>query len=658
MAPFSPSLPVVITLVCWLFAAIYPFCREPRDRYVAPAGAVMMGAASCLWSAVSTFHNPAVRSLPLPFCLTGISASFRFDWLSAWFLGTLAVCTFACAWFTPSYMRQLKSAPDMRLFWASLTGLLLAMCGVITSANAITFLICWELMAVSSAMLVFTNHRERSTRSAGLIYIGATRISTLFVAGAFLWIHGITHSWQFASWHLSGTVATGPAILLVVGLVIKAGCWPFHLWLPAAHPAAPAPVSALMSGVMVKTALYALIRFFIVSGAIHSAVAGYVLLALGVITAFWGVLFTLLQRDLKRLLAYSTVENVGIITVAIGLSITASGHGETDAASVLLTAALFGVLSHALFKSVLFLSAGAVDETADCHDIDRLGGLGRRMPRTFLNTLVAAASFCSLPPFAGFATEWMLFHGSLLIAIHAVQPELRMGALLLLGWLSLVGALAMTTCIRFTGVIFLGRARSRAAEKAHECTRSMQAGMGTLSLLTVVVGLCAPQITAILASGMGRSSLLPAVWTLPTAELVLLMVTTTGLLLAWLQGRDHNQANRRVPAWDCGAGGLSVRMQTTAESFAQPIARMFGSIYRYAIDVQFDGTSPRLFPEQITVETHSEATLESRVYEPLVRTIGRLGELISRLQTGSIHSYLITMFATLLLLLGIAGHYR
>ncbi len=650
----------VILLFVWGLAALMSIVGPLHNRGTRAAVLVAAGACLLFFLAEDAFRNPLVIALPPQYCLVGIRPCLKFDWLSGWFLAVLAFCTIAISLYAPSYMNHLKPAPDMRIYWVGFVVLLAAMCGVLLAADAITFLICWEAMALSSAMLVLTNHQERATRTTGLIYIAATRISTLFLAAAFLWIHGITHSWSFAVWHLTGQIATWPAILLVIGIAIKAGCWPFHLWLPAAHPAAPAPVSALMSGVMVKTAIYAFLRFFIVQRAIQSTDAAYLLLTLGLITAFWGVLFTLLQRDLKRLLAYSTVENIGVITCAIGMSMVAFQFGYAGIGLTLEVAALFGVLSHALFKSTLFLAAGAVDIAADCHNIDKLGGLGRRMPRTFLCTLAAAASFCALPPMAGFATEWMLFHGSLLLALDSHQPALRMGALLLVGWLSLVGALAMATCIRFVGVVFLGRARSLACQKAHECNRSMQAGMALTAVMSVVTGITAAAIIGELlhAINHGGPQVLAVGYSLPMGQFVLLALASAGLLTSWLAYHDRTAGTADVQAWDCGSGGLTARMQATAESFAQPIARLFGNIYRYAIEVEFDGASPRLFPEHITVETHADATMESRVYAPIVRIIDRLGGLIAQLQTGSIHTYLLTMFATLLLLLAVAGYYR
>ncbi len=650
-------LEILIFIICtWVLAGLVPILAPQNKGDSTSAALLITSSIGIMLVAGAAINRSFLVTVHTQFCLAGIGPAFRFDWLCGWFLGVVAICTIAVALYAPSYMRHLRHEANARIFWVSLVILVAAMCGVITAANAITFVVCWEAMAVSSAMLVFTNHKERTTRTTGLIYLAATRISTLFVAGSFFWLHAITHSWDFTAWHVTGSLAMWPAILLVIGLVVKAGCWPFHLWLPAAHPAAPAPVSALMSGVMVKTAIYTLIRIFLVDHAIQSPVASYVLVIFGLITAFWGVIFTFLQRDLKRLLAYSTVENVGVITCAIGVSLIATQMGLAQIGMSLEIAALFGVLSHALFKSTLFLAAGAVDITADCHDIDKLGGLGRRMPHTMLCTLTAGASFCALPPLAGFATEWLLLHGCLQLALASHQPSLRMGALLLLGWLALVGALSMATCIRFIGVVFLGRARSLKAERARECGPTMRVGIAIPAVLSVAAGLLAPVITRFLA-GLICPAHPTLFWTLPTGQLVILMFAGGGIMAMWLAYRDKGMPLLSVPAWACG-GGISARMQTTGESFAQPLARLFGAIYRYDIEVRFDGSNARLFPDHIEVETHADATMESRVYIPLLRVIQRIGDLIAQLQAGSIHAYLVTMFATLLLLLAAAGYYR
>jgi hydrogenase-4 component B len=617
----------------------------------------LFGAAACVpWNGGMAF------TLARPFLLGTVGFYFHLDMLSAWFLAVIALVSGPIAFYLPAYMDHLKDRTDMRVFWTGLPLLLFSMTLVVLAANVLTFLVGWELMSLSSFLLVVTDHRESATRQAGLIYLGATRVGTAFLAGGFLWGHALTGNWAFQSWHLEGLRALGPGLLLLVGLGIKAGMWPFHLWLPIAHPAAPSPVSALMSGVMVKTAVYMMVRLFLLPPAFVHPAFGYTLLALGAISAFWGVLFALLQHDLKRLLAYHTVENIGLILMGVGGSLVARDLGLATVARIALAAALFHVLNHALFKSLLFLSVGAVDIGTGTRDLERLGGLGKRMEVTFACFVLGSAAICALPPLNGFASEWLLYQSALGLAGSGAAPLGRFLAMLLIGWIALVGALALSCFVKATGVAFLGRPRSHTAEHAQEAPRGMQVAQVSFALLCVGLGLLAPAalrvIHPIVAPLEPGGTSLAAVWTLPTASLVVTLAATIALVALWLGSAERRQPVRTFITWECGFGSLSPRMQTTATSFVQPIARMFGALFQYAVHLHIDGANRRLFPEEIRVEPRTEAILESRVYTPLVRWVSRAGDWVVRLQAGSIHLYLLTMFGTLLLLLAIGGYAR
>jgi len=600
-------------------------------------------------------------SLPSPFFLAEVGFEFRLDRLAAWFLAVIALIAIPVAGYSPEYMGHLAKRADMRVFVAALPALLLSMVLVVLAANALTFLVAWELMSLSSFFLVATDQRDPSTRRAALIYLSATRVGTAFLAGAFLWAHALTASWTFADWRLHGAVGLGPGLLLVVGLGVKTGMWPFHLWLPIAHPAAPSPVSALMSGVMVKVAVYMIIRLFVLSGpALSHPALGWIVLAVGAVSSFWGVLFALLQHDLKRLLAYHTVENIGLILTGVGGAMAARDLGLATAARVALAAALFHVVNHAAFKSLLFLGAGAVDAGAGTRDLERLGGLGRRMAVTFPCFVLGSAAICALPPLNGFASEWLLYQSVLGIAGGGPSPVTRFLAMMLIGWIALVGALALACFVKAVGVAFLGRARSENAECAQEAPVGMLAAQLLLGVYCVALGLLAPAVLATLhpivqplePNGMPLAS----VWTLPAASVVAVMGATAGVIALWLRWADVRRPARVFVTWECGFGTLTSRMQATATSFAQPIARMFGVLYGYDVHRQIEGEHRRLFPEEIRAEPKTEPVLESRFYNPIVLWVNQVAEWLGRLQAGSIHLYLLTMFATLLVLL-IAGAY-
>ena len=659
---------IVPALLCaaafaWLLTSILAVLDGPHTNrrlwsLLTAAGAALLLSASV----VTAISGAGSWRLPLPFYLGQIGFTLHLDLLAAWFLAILGAAAIPAAVYAHGYLEHYSKQADLRIFWGATPLLLGSMAGVVLAGNAIEFLVFWELMSLSSFLLVGVEHRKAGVRQAALIYLGATRAGTAFLAGGFLWAHALCGSWSFADWHIHGVAALGPGLLILTGLGVKAGVWPFHLWLPIAHPAAPAPVSGLMSGVMVKIAVYAIIRLFVLPSSFSHPAFGYVLLATGAVSAFWGVLFALLQHDLKRLLAYHTVENVGLILLGIGIALVAQRLGMPFVARIALAAALFHALNHALFKSLLFLGAGAVETGAGTRDIERLGGLARRMPATFACFVLGSAAICALPPLNGFASEWLLYQGALRAASDSATAPIRFVMLLVIGWIALTGALALACFVKACGVTFLGRARSPSAANAVEVTLGMRTAQASLAGACVLAGLFAPVVLHILSPIV--ASLQPAgpplarAWTLPYPALLLVLALTLAAGALWMSAATRRRPTRRFITWECGFGDLTPRMQVTATSFAQPIVRLFGAVVRYAIHLHVDGADPRLFPEEITADPHTEAVLESRVYSPIVRLFGRAGDWVVRLQAGSIHLYLLTMFLTLLVLLVIGGHIR
>jgi hydrogenase-4 component B len=616
---------------------------------------VLVGAGSGLvFLAAVVGRNESLR-LPLPWFLGAAAFDLIADPLSRWFLAVIGLVGTAAALFSPGYLHHLRHRVALGFVWAALALLMVSMSMVVLAANALVFMVAWELMAVSSFTLVAADHEQHSVRHAALIYLGATRVGTAFLMAGFLWAYQLTGSWEFSSWWLSGSAALGPALLIFVGLATKAGCWPFHLWLPVAHPAAPAPVSAVMSGVMIKTAIYAMVRLFVI-GHLSAPALGPVVLALGAVSAFWGVLFALLQHDLKRLLAYHSVENIGIILMGVGVSIIGRHLHLPLLSAIGLAAALFHTLNHALFKSLLFLGAGTVDARTHLRDVERLGGLIHRMPWTAACFIVGSAAICALPPLNGFASEWLLYRGFLGLAKSGPAAGTRLAGLLLVGWLALVGALALACFVKAVGIVFLGRPRSPQAERAHEGTRAMVAAQLLLAVACAGLGLTVPavlnalgQITA--AVGAGATLLVP-VWTLPIPLLLLALGATATALTAWMSVLSRSRPARRYITWECGFGDLGPRCQYTATSFAQPIARMFGALYGYSVKVSVGGRDRRHFPEEVSVAPTYEPYLETRIYAPLLKLIQHAaGTLVMRLQAGSIHQYLLYMGLALAALL-------
>lgn len=638
----------------WLLgvAAGLTFRRSASPLLVLLAGG---GALLALGASFAGDARPVL--LPLPLSLGAARFEFVPDGLSRWFLALIGGVGAAVTLYAPGYLRHLRGRVAPGWFWAAWCALLASMTGVVLAANALVFLVAWEVMALASCALVAADHEQHAVRQAALIYLGAARVGTAFLMGGFLWAHQLAGTWDFSGWRIAGPGALGPALLILVGLATKAGSWPFHLWLPVAHPAAPAPVSALMSGVMLKTAVYALARLLL--GDHFTAPAlGSLILALGSVSAFWGVLFALLQRDLKRLLAYSSVENIGIILMALGLANLGRQLRLTAVAELALAAALLHCLNHAVFKSLLFLSAGAVDAQAHTRDLEQLGGLVHRMRWTALFFVLGSAAICGLPPLNGFAGEWLLYQGLFRLAAGAGTVGQRLGGLLLLGWLALVGALALACFVRAAGVVFLGQPRSPEAAHAREAGRAMTLAQGGLAAACLLLGLSVTLLLrplGQLTEGFAGSSSLRAAWSLPLLPLFVALAGLLVLIAGWMNTLARARPSERFITWECGFGELGPRTQYSAGSFAQPVARLFSALTRYRVEVTLEGRDRRHFPETITAATVHEPYLETRLYTPLVRLVQRgASTLLMRLQAGSVHQYLLymTLFLSLLLWLG------
>ena len=650
----SPSSLYIAVLCLWACVVVLGVIRKNSSGTILP---IALGFGSMLLVIGAVGGGNRAITVATPWFLAVSPFRFIFDPLSRWFLAIIGLVGLAAAVFSPGYLHHLRKRVQLGFVWSALALLMVSMSLVVISANAIAFLVAWELMALSSFALVASDHEQHSVQRAALVYLGATRTGTAFLMAGFLWAHHLSGSWSFAAWHLHGSDAIGPAIMIFIGLAVKAGSWPFHLWLPIAHPAAPAPVSAVMSGVMIKTAIYAMIRL-LVMGHIDFPALGPIILILGAISAFWGVLFALLQHDLKRLLAYHSVENIGIILMGIGLAIIGTNSHLLILADLGLAAALFHTLNHALFKSLLFLGAGVVDARAHTRDIEHLGGLIHTMPWTAGSFIVGTAAICALPPLNGFASEWLLYSGFFRLAQHGADVGGRLCGMLLIGWLAMIGALALACFVKAVGVVFLGMPRSEKAERAREGSPGMVAAQILLAALCAGLGLAASAVMVPLSSVVkcvqGGHSDLRSAWTLPVPMLALALALTLAALAAWMSVLSRSKPSRRFITWECGFGDLGPRMQYTASSFAQPIARMFRAVNHYRVQVDIQGPGRKHFPDAVLAESEYEPYLQTRLYAPALKLIqSAAGGFLARLQAGSIHQYLVYMMVTLGLLIAL-----
>jgi len=650
---YYPDILLSLAFLLWVIVFITGVIFR---RYAGILMPTISATANLALLLAAILSRNATLTLPSPLFFGTASIEIFIDPLARWFMGIIGLVGIPIAIFSHGYLLHLKHRIEsIGYIWAAMALLSASMAGVVLAANAVAFMVSWEIMAAASFLLVATDHDKKLIRSAAFIYLGATRTGTAFLMAGFLWAYHLTGSWSFVDWHISGSQALAPALLILVGLATKAGSWPFHLWLPIAHPAAPAPVSAIMSGLMIKTAIYAMVRFYIVGCHIDSPAIGPILLILGAISAFWGVIFALLQHDLKRLLGYHSVENIGIILMGLGMSLVGTAIHSPWIAQLGLAAALFHTLNHAVFKSLLFLGTGAVDVQTNLRDIEKLGGLIHRMPLTAGMFILGSAAICALPPLNGFASEWLLYKSFFSLAQNGLSGEMRMGGLLLMAWLALVGALAIACFVKAVGTVFLGSPRSNRAKNADEVGFSMRAGQIILAMLCIVLGLTAGPVLSLLSNipaAGGEASQLGNAWSLPIVLLTLVIGLTLSLIagLMWLHSKRY--PSKRFITWDCGFGQLGSRTQYTATSFAQPISRMFGALYGYETKISVIGQNRRHFPEAVEVLTEHEPYLETRIYRPFLKHIQHLsGKMLVRLQAGSVHQYLFYMALVLALLL-------
>jgi hydrogenase-4 component B len=624
-------------------------------------------ACSLVLLALATEHllgakSPVTTTLPLG--LPWLGAHFRLDVLGAFFLAVVDLGAAAASLFALGYGRH-DEAPERVLPFYPL--FLAGMNLVVLAADAFTFLISWEFMSLTSWALVIAHHRVKDNLHAGYVYLVMASFGTLALLLAFGLLAGPDGNYAFAQisdGQLSPTIAALVLILTLIGAGSKAGLVPLHVWLPLAHPAAPTHVSALMSGVMTKVAVYGFVRIVFDLLGPPAWWWSMVVLALAGVTCVMGVLYALMQHDLKRLLAYHTVENIGIIFIGLGLALAFKTFGMMSAAALALTAGLLHVFNHMVFKSLLFFGSGAVLTATGERDMEHLGGLIHRMPQTAFVFLVGCAAISALPPLNGFVSEWLTFQAILL------SPQLPSWGLKFLvpavgALLAMSAALAAACFVKAFGVTFLGRPRTLAAERAQETDRFSLAAMFCFAALCLVAGILpglfidtlAPVAEALVGERMPVQRGVEWLSIVPIAEsrssynglLVFLFMLLSGSLAAFAIHRLASDKLRRAPAWDCGYPDASPATQYTADSFAQPIRRVFGTmVFRAREHAEMPGPGDTR-PARLIVVVRD--LVWETLYAPVAASVSTISERLNHLQFLTIRQYLSLVFGALVTLL-------
>jgi hydrogenase-4 component B len=613
-----------------------------------------LGLAGVGWFWATGESEPIVRPWPFP----GAEFSVALDGLSAFFLMPIFLISLLGNVYGLGYWKQTEHPENgrkLRFFYGTLTA---GMALLVIARNGIVFLFGWEIMALSAFFLVTTEAHEKEVREAGWLYLVATHAATLCLFALFASLHAANGSFALVPVTpdgLSPGLATAIFILALVGFGLKAGLMPLHVWLPSAHAAAPSHVSAIMSGILIKTGIYGLLR---VTSLLPNPPLewGEVVLALGVVSAVLGVAFAIGQHDLKRLLAYHSIENIGIIVMGLGLALLGRSLKRDDWVILGLGGSLLHVWNHAIFKSLLFLSAGSVIHTTHTREIDHLGGLARPLRWTGLCFLVGAVAICGLPPLNGFVSEFLIYLGlfaTLRDGDSASFPAVAFAA----PALALVGGLAVACFVKVYGAVFLGTARSEHVRHAHEAPRVMLGPMGILVACCFVIGLAPLLFVPIVGQGVSAWSpdlsdagprlvaLAPLGWITSLGLGLIAALLATGALVWW---RVRHSVVSRDTTWGCGYAAPTARMQYTSSSFAQILVGLFGWALRPR------GGKPRnlaLFPHATAFHSEVPDTVLDEAVLPAFRFGAWLFSWFRVFQQGSIQTYLLYIFIALIALL-------
>jgi formate hydrogenlyase subunit 3/multisubunit Na+/H+ antiporter MnhD subunit len=641
-------------------AAVVFRARARRSRLAGQAGAIA-GCAIGLAGTVRVLVSGNPENLSAPSFMPGGAIHLQIDALSAFFLLPVFGMSILTAIYGGAYMAGRGEPRKAAFSWFHLNLLTAGMAAVVAANDGLLFLVAWEIMALAPFFLVVFDDREPAVRHAAWTYLAATHLGTAFLLVLFVMLGELAGGSDFSAYPAAldahPELRSLAFLLALIGFGSKAGIVPAHVWLPEAHPVAPSHASALMSGAMIKVGIYGLVRTLTMLGT-PPAWWGWLLLAVGASSGVLGVLFALAQHDLKRLLAYHSVENIGIIMLGVGAGVLGLATGMTALAVIGFAAGLLHVLNHSIFKGLLFLAAGAVQHAAHTLDLEELGGLLKRMKWTGATFLIGATAIVGLPPLNGFVSEYLLFYAGFAAVIepNAAIAAAGVSTIIVMG---LISGLAAACFAKAFGIVFLGSPRSPKAAEAREVAWPMKIAMAALAALCVIIGLAAPLVVAALppvvaaATGLPAAAVQPELAGLaaPLGAAVAVFAAATAIAAAvWLwRGRALGQAGmRRGPVWGCGYLFPTARMQYTASSFVQPLMTQFRLFVRNREAL----AAPRgYFPRSASYSSDSGDPVLRLLFVPTFRWFDRVASRLNVIQHGHTHIYVLYVAATLVVLL-------
>ena len=649
------------------------FGKNDRLANVWGNSLAILGSALGFIFSTTVLLGDSTVAFNIPSSFPILSLSFQVDRLSAFFMALITLLALLCSIYALSYVKHYYKKYNLGTLGFFYNIFIASMILVVTAHHALFFLIVWEMMSLASYFLVIFERNEEASIRAGSLYFIMTHIGTAFIIFAFLLLYKATGSFDFEIIKnnlaaVSPLIKSAVFISALIGFGAKAGIIPFHIWLPSAHPAAPSHVSALMSGVMIKTGIYMIMRISLDLIPGIPLWGGLTILMVGSVSSLLGVLYALAEHDLKRLLAYHSIENIGTILLGLGSALVFLSLGMKELAALGLVAALFHTMNHATFKALLFLGAGAVISETHTRNIEEYGGLIKYMPQTALFFLIGSMAISALPPFNGFFSEWLTFQ-SLFHGVAAFGLINKLFFVLAIGALAFTGGLAAACFVKAFGATFLARPRSEEVKHAKESPFLLRFSMGALALLTLVLGFLAGPVSKILAkitaglTGLQNSnpySLLQfkslnvqtglASVSMPAILAGLIVATIMVILIVSLITRK--QKVKTGITWDCGTN-LTPRMEITATGFSRSIVTIFKGVLRPTrqTGVEYEDANLRYFPKFSIITLELQDVYRSYLYRPLQALTLKISNQIKKIQSGNVNAYVLYIFVTLIGLL-------
>lgn len=636
-------------------------------------GFAILASLSGLYASLSVLIEGNTFSRSFSSTLPALSVSFSVDRLSAFFVFVISLVVLFASIYGLGYVKHFYGKYNLGTLGFFYNAFLAGILMVFTAHQAVFFLIAWEIMSLASYCLVIYENKERENVKAGTLYFVMTHIGTAFILVAFLLMYHATGSLDFGV--IKASAASIPALVkdaificALIGFGIKAGIIPLHIWLPSAHPAAPTHVSAIMSGVMIKSGIYMFMRVFLDILPQHPVWWGVLVLLIGAISSLLGVLYALTEHDIKRLLAYHSIENIGIILLGLGSAMIFLSSGMSALAMLALVASLFHTVNHAIFKALLFLGAGSVITKTHTRNIEEYGGLIKLMPLTGFFFLIGSMAISALPPFNGFFSEWMTYQ-SLFSGIASFGFSVRWVFMLAAGSLAFTGGLAAACFVKAFSATFLARPRSEEVKHAKESDSPLVIAMGALAVLTLVLGVCAGTVSNILLGVVKNLSVFSgetaafvasrtqvsltngfSTVSMPLVLLGLLIALVFTLVLVNIISRKQKTVIART--WDCGTD-LTPRMEMTATGFSRSIVTIFQGILKPTkqTSIEYRDADMRYFQKSNTIHLGIEDIYGRFIYKPLQTGVTKISEKMKKIQSGNVNMYVLYIFLILIALM-------